>query len=129
MSILHKIIFSAAPAKFFFIHGSNNSDSVVFSNEGFGEIKDHSSTMTLFQIKFLLWKFEICIVLHEKTFSGAPVNHFFLYGSNNPEHYSFWKCSFWRDQRLKFENNTFSIKRFAMKVLHMYLLYVKRCTS
>ena len=32
-----------------FIHGSNNSDSVVFRNECFGEIKDHSSTTTYFQ--------------------------------------------------------------------------------
>ena len=52
-----KYIFSAAPVKCFFIHGPNNSDSVLFSNEGFGEIKDHSSTMTHFQKRFLPWKF------------------------------------------------------------------------
>ena len=50
-------IFPAAPVKSFFIHGSNKSDSVVFTNECFGEIKDHSSTKTHFQKNFLPWKF------------------------------------------------------------------------
>ena len=49
-----KKIFSAAPVKFFFVYGSNKSDSAVFRNEGFEEIKDNSLITTRFQKNFLL---------------------------------------------------------------------------
>ena len=35
--------------KHFFLKGSNNSGSVVFENDGFGEIKDHSIITTPLQ--------------------------------------------------------------------------------
>ena len=54
-------MFSAAPVNCLFIHGSNNSDSVVFHNEGFGDIKDHSFRATPFQKKNLLRKFWVYI--------------------------------------------------------------------
>ena len=46
--------FSGAPVKCVFLYESNNSDSVVFENDGFGETKDHSLRTTPFQKKFLL---------------------------------------------------------------------------
>ena len=58
-STLRKNIFSAAPVKCFFIHGKNNSYSVVFSIEE--KIEDHGTTTTHFQKKFLLWNYQICI--------------------------------------------------------------------
>ena len=46
--------FSEAPVMCVFLYGSNNSDSVVLRNVGFGEIKDHSSRAGAFQKYFLL---------------------------------------------------------------------------
>ena len=48
---LHKKVFSGAPVKYFSLYGPNNSDSVVFRNAPFGEIKDHSLRTTPFQKK------------------------------------------------------------------------------
>ena len=48
-----RIYFLAAPVKCFLIPGSNNSDSIVFGNATFGEIKDHSLRTTPFQKNLL----------------------------------------------------------------------------
>ena len=40
VSILRKKVFSGAPMKCFSIYGSNDSDSLVFGNATFGDIKD-----------------------------------------------------------------------------------------
>ena len=37
--------------KYFSLYGPNNSDSIVFRNAAFGEIKDHSLRTTPFQKK------------------------------------------------------------------------------
>ena len=58
---LRKKVFSGAPVKWIFLYGLNNSDSVVFGNAAFGEIKDHSVRTTPFQKRFLLEKFWICV--------------------------------------------------------------------
>ena len=42
MSTLRKKVFSGAPVKCVFVYGSNNSDSIIFGNTAFGEIKDYS---------------------------------------------------------------------------------------
>ena len=42
MRTLRKKVFSRAPVKCFSLYGSNYSDSVVFGNASFGEIKNHS---------------------------------------------------------------------------------------
>ena len=42
VSTLRQKAFSGAPGKFVFLYGSNNSDSVIFRNAAFGDIKDHS---------------------------------------------------------------------------------------
>ena len=48
VSTLCKKAFSGAPVKYFSLYGSNNSDSVVFANADFAEIKDNSlSTIDL----------------------------------------------------------------------------------
>ena len=39
---LRKKAFSGAPGKFVFLYGWNNSDSIIFRNAAFGDIKDHS---------------------------------------------------------------------------------------
>ena len=57
VSTLDKKVFSAAPKKHFFLLGSNNSDSVVFENVGFREIKDHNLRITLFQNCFCYGSF------------------------------------------------------------------------
>ena len=61
VSTLRKKVFSGAPVKRIFLYGLNNSDSVVFGNAAFGEIKDHSVRTTSFQKRFLLEKFWICV--------------------------------------------------------------------
>ena len=61
VSTLRKKVFSGAPVKWIFLYGLNNSDSVVFGNAAFGEIKDHSVRTTPFQKRFLLEKFWICV--------------------------------------------------------------------
>ena len=53
MSILRKKVFLGAPVKCFSLYGSNNSDSVVFRNVGFTEIKDHSLSTIDFLKTFL----------------------------------------------------------------------------
>ena len=80
VSTLRKSIFLAAPWKFVIIYGSNNLDSVVFRNEGFEEIKDHSLTRTLVQKSF-----RYVSTLRKKVFSRALVKCFFLFGSNNSD--------------------------------------------
>ena len=49
VSTLRKKVYLAAPVKDLFLYGSNNSDSVVFRNAGFGEIKGHSLRIISFQ--------------------------------------------------------------------------------
>ena len=72
VSTLRKKLFSGAPVKGFFLYCSSNSDSVVFGNTGFEDIKDHSLTTTHFQEFFLLWKFHACVCLTWKgIFSGT----------------------------------------------------------
>ena len=78
MSTLRKKVFSAAPVKCFFIYGLNNSDSVVFGNAGFGEIKDHSLTTANFQEFFCYRTFRYVSTLRKKVFSAAPVKCFFF---------------------------------------------------
>ena len=42
VSTLREKVFSEAPVKCLFVYGLNKSDSVIFENAAFGEIKDHS---------------------------------------------------------------------------------------
>ena len=89
-----------------FFHASDNSDSVVFVNAAFGEIRDHSLRTTLSQKKVCYGSFEFVFTLRKKVFSEAPVKCVFLYGSTvflGDRH-------FWRDQRSQFENDIFSKK-------------------
>ena len=50
-STLPKKIFLGALVNCVFLYGSNNSDSVIFGNAAFGDIKDHSLRTTPFQPK------------------------------------------------------------------------------
>ena len=87
-------MFSAAPVNRLFIHGSNNWDSVVFHNEGFEDIKDHSFRATPFQKKICYGSFEFVSTFHKKVFSGAQVKCLFLYGSNNSDCAIFGNAAF-----------------------------------
>ena len=64
--------------KCFFLYGSNNSDSVVFGNDGFGEMKDHSLRTAPFQKTSCYGSFRYDPILRKKVFSGAPVKYFFF---------------------------------------------------
>ena len=58
MSILRRKVFLGAPLKCYSLDGWNDSDSLVFGNAAFEEIKDHGLRTTHFQNKKnLLWKF------------------------------------------------------------------------
>ena len=94
MSTLSKKVFSGAPVKYFSLYGSNNSDSVVFGNVDFAEIKDHSLRMTPFKKKFINGNFGFVSTLRKKVFSGAPVKCFSLYGSNNSDSVVFENAAF-----------------------------------
>ena len=90
VSTLRKKVFSGAPVKCVFLYGSKNSDSVV----GFAEIKDHSLRRTPSQKTFCNRGFMYMSTLREKIFSGALVNFFFLYGSNNSDSVVFRNAGF-----------------------------------
>ena len=85
MSILRKKVFSGARVQCFSHCGSNNSDSVVFGNADFGEIKYHSLKTTSFLKKSIYGSFRFVSNLGRKVFSGGPVNCIPLYGSNNSD--------------------------------------------
>ena len=73
--------------KYVFLYGSNNSESVVFRNAGFEEIKDFSLRRTPFQKKIFCYEsFRYVSTLPKKVFLGAPVKCVFLYGSNNTDY-------------------------------------------
>ena len=84
VSTLRKKVFSEAPVKCFSLYVSNNSDSVVFDNATFGEIKDNNWRTTPFQKRKICYEgFRHVSTLRRKVFSGAPVKYFSIYGSNN----------------------------------------------
>ena len=86
MSTLRKKVFSESPVKCFSLYVSNNSDSVVFDNATFGEIKDHNWRTTPFQKRKICYEgFRHVSTLRRKVFSGAPVKCFSIYGSNNSD--------------------------------------------
>ena len=60
--ILWKKVFWRAQVKCFSLYGLNWSDSVLYGNMAFGDIRDYSLITTLFQYKNL-WKFRDCIYL------------------------------------------------------------------
>ena len=59
----------------------NGSDSAVFRNNDFGEIKDDNLKKTFFQKKIGYWSFRYVSTLCKKVFSRAQVKSFCLYGS------------------------------------------------
>ena len=72
MRTLRKKVFSRAPVKCFSLYGSNNSDSVVFGNADFSEIKDCSwSAIDFLKIslkRFNFWKKVFGSVNNEGSF-------------------------------------------------------------
>ena len=68
VSILRKKVFSGARVQCFSHCGSNNSDSAVFGNADFGEIKYHSLRTTSFQKKLSMEVFGLCLTYVERYF-------------------------------------------------------------
>ena len=93
VSNLSKKVFSGAPVKCVFLCDSDNSDSVVSVNAAFGEIKDHSLRMTLFEKNIINGNFGFVSTLNKKV-SGAPMKCFSLYGSNNSDSVVFENAAF-----------------------------------
>ena len=73
-----KKAFSGAPMNCFSLYGSNNSDFAVYMNAAFGEIKDHSFRMIIFEKKSCYRSFRFVSTLRKKVFSGTPVKCVFL---------------------------------------------------
>ena len=71
------------------VFGSNNSDSFLFENAAFGEIRDYSLRTTLFQEKKFYGSFEIVSTLCKKVFARTPVKGFSLLGSNYSDYLVF----------------------------------------
>ena len=68
VSTLCKKVFSRAPVKCFSLYGLNNSDSLVFGNATFGEIKNHSLRTRRFQKKFAMNVLGICLSYLKRHF-------------------------------------------------------------
>ena len=126
VTILRKKVFSGAPVKYIFLDCANNSDSVVFGNEGFGKVKDHSLTTTHFQKIFLLRRFRYVSSLRKKIFLVAPVKCFFLYGSNNSDCVVFGNTIFRKIKDNSLRTTPFQKKFSSMEGWDMCLPYVKR---
>ena len=68
VSTLCKKVFSRAPVKCFSLYGLNNSDSLVFGNATFGEIKNHSLRTRRFQKIFAMNVLGICLSYLKRYF-------------------------------------------------------------
>ena len=125
MSTLRKKSFSRAPVKCFSLYGSNNSDSVVFGNAVFGEIKGHSLKTITFQKQISYRSFGFVFTLRKKAFSRAPVEWFSHYGSNNSDSVVFENGGFAEIKVHSLSITPFQ-KKLSMEVLDLCLPYVKR---
>ena len=68
VSTLCKKVFSGAPVKCAFLYESNNLNSVVFENDGFAEIKDHSLRTTTFKTKLSMEVLGLCLPYVKRYF-------------------------------------------------------------
>ena len=120
-------VFSGALVKFVFLYGSKNSDSVVFKNVGFAEIKDHSLRRTPSQKTVCNRGFMYMSTLREKVFSGALVNCFFLYGSNNSDSVIFRNAGFGEMKDHTFSTIDFCKSFLTMNFFGRDLISVEKC--
>ena len=125
MSSLCKKVFSRVPVNWFSLYDSNNSDSVVFRNAAFGEIKDHSFRKTPFQEKICYEGFEFVYILCKNVFSIALAKWFSLYGSNNSDSVIFKNTAFAEIKDHSLRMTPFQKKKFVMEVLGICLPYIK----
>ena len=63
VSTLRKKVYLAAPVKDLFLYGSNNSDSVVFRNAGFGESQFENNTFSIICFAMEIWRICLSYVL------------------------------------------------------------------
>ena len=110
--------------KRFSLYVWNYSDSLVFGNGPFGEIKDHILRTTRFQKKKCYGRFRHVATLRKKVFWRPPVKCFSLFGSNNSDSFPFENAAFGdtKDHTLRI---ALLQQRISMKVLRLYLPYVK----
>ena len=106
-------IFWRAALKPFSVYGSNFSDSLVFGNRPFGEMKYRSLRKRSFHTKKIAMEvLGMCLCYEKKYFQGHQWSTFVSIGQITEIFFSFGECGFWRDQRSQFENDIFSKKNF-----------------
>ena len=106
-------IFWRAALKPFSVYGSNFSDSLVFGNGPFGEMKYRSLRKRSFHTKKIAMEvLGMCLCYGKKYFQGHQWSTFVSIGQITEIFFSFGECGFWRDQRSQFENDIFSKKNF-----------------
>ena len=119
-------MFSAAPVNCLFIHGSNNWDSVVFHNEGFGDIKDRSFRATPFQKKkFAMEVLSLCVPFIKRYFQEHQLSAFFFMAQITQIVLFPGMLLLERPKITVWERHLFK-KKFAMEVVSLCLPYIKR---
>ena len=93
--------------KCFSLYGLNWSDSVLYGNMAFGDIRDYSLITTLFQYKNFCGSFEIVSILCKNGIFKSTSEVLLSLFLKLLRFSCFWECGFWRDERSQFENNTF----------------------
>ena len=78
VSTLCEKVFSRAPVKCFSLYGLNNSDSLVFGNATFGEIKNHNLKTRRFQKIFAMKVLGICLSYLKRYFQEHQWSAFLL---------------------------------------------------
>ena len=94
VSTLCKKVFSRAPVKCFSLYGLNNSDSLVFGNATFGEIKNHSLRTRRFQKIFAMNVLGICLSYLKRYFQEHQWSAFLFMVQITQIFFSFWECCF-----------------------------------
>ena len=94
VSTLCKKVFSRAPVKCFCLYGLNNSDSLVFGNSTFGEIKNHNLKTRRFQKIFAMKVLGICLSYLKRYFQEHQWSAFLFMVQITQIFSSFWECCF-----------------------------------
>ena len=94
VSTLCKKVFSRAPVKCFSLYGLNNSDSLVFGNATFGEIKNHSLRTRRFQKIFAMNVLGICLSYLKRYFQEHQWSAFLFMVQITQIFFSFLECCF-----------------------------------
>ena len=107
-----------------FFFRPQNARILLFLVKLVWERKGHSDRSKHFQNFFCMGSFKYASNLRKKNISNATVKFFSLKSwKYNLQFFLVWRYE--GDQESQFENETFSIVLFVLKVLNLYLPYVK----